>query len=71
MADNSGAGADSTFMEGVGATKNSMKRFTTKKNYLDPKFKTAGYVDGDCYPYRGRNMESFCRQALGTLFVPE
>lgn len=69
MADNSGAGADSTFLEG--ATKSQIKRFSTKKNYVEPKFKTPGYVDGECYPYRGRNMESFCRQALGTLFVPE
>ncbi len=70
MADNSEAGNDSTFPE-ANLGKSANRKYSAKKNYLEPKFKTPGYVDGECYPYQGRNMESFCRQARGTLFVPE
>lgn len=71
MADSSSLKNDSTFMDqntskaGAGG-----KRYTAKKTYLEPKYKTPGYVDGECRKYRGRNMESFCRQAKGTTFVP-
>ena len=37
----------------------------------EARYNTPGYVDGASIPYRGRNMESFCRQADDTKFDPE
>ena len=50
MADNSGAAGDSTLLEN-NLGKSASRKYSAKKTYLEPKFKTAGYVDGECYPY--------------------
>ena len=65
-------GKDSTLndntanMSKIGASMmGTSKRYVSKDKYIEPKFNVPGYVDGTTKPYRGRNMESFCRQSPG------
>jgi len=70
MTDKSNTKDGSIFLDASTSKFGTLRKSAIKKN-LEPKQKTPGYVDGECYRYKGRNMDSFCRQAKGTLFVPE
>ena len=70
MADNSTL-KDSTIAEGSISKVGVEKRKKRETKYMEPAMNKAGYVNGSCYPYRGRNMDSFCREHKDRLFVPE
>ena len=70
MADNSTL-KDSTLVEGSISKIGIEKRKKKKSEYILPAENKPGWVNGETHPYRGRNMDSFCREHKDKIFVPE
>ena len=62
---------DSTVGEASPSKVGSEKRKKKKTEILEPADNKPGYIDGQLYPYRGRNMDSFCRKHRDKIFTPE
>ena len=70
MADNSTL-KDSTLVEGSVSKAGIERKKKKATQFLEPKMNEPGYVNGHIHPYRGRNMQSFCREHKDKLLIPE
>ena len=62
---------DSTVVDGSPSKIGNDKRKKKKTEILEPADNWPGYIDGEFYPYRGRNMDSFCRKHKDKIYTPE